>query len=156
MTMATRSASLVWLLAVSVVMGLRVGQLVVTFPAVPSDGHAVAEVLMVLVVAALPGAEMGEALDELDGLDPFDHLEAQLELVAQPQRSAVQLVERLAVHLVGEDGQVVAHVLDLVSVVVQSALWALGEGVKHGKTSLRQWMHQLDDLVHRHAAPLGD
>src|SRR5262249_14822126 len=50
----------------------------------PSDGHAVAEILMVFVVAALSRAKMGEALDELDGLDPLDHLEAQLEFVAQP------------------------------------------------------------------------
>src|SRR5215471_9681592 len=127
MAAATRPASFVWLLAVSVVIAddhyrARAGCYghgsprscvvqvcgLVGWCDIPGgmrlDRHAVAEVLMVFVVAALPCAEMGEALDELDGLNPLDHLEAQLELVAQPQRSAVQLVERLAVHLVGEDG----------------------------------------------------
>src|SRR5262249_5829184 len=149
MAAATRPASLVWLLAVSVVTTddhYRGASRMLRpwlaphhsfcrcagWPAggdlpggMPPDRPAVSEVLMVFVVAALPCAEMGEALDELDGLDPLDHLEAQLEFVSQPERGAVQLVERLAVHLVGEDGQVVAHVRDLVSVVVQPALGAL-------------------------------
>jgi hypothetical protein len=44
---------------------------------------------MVLVVAALSRAEMSEALDELDSLDPFDLLEAELKLVSQPERGTV-------------------------------------------------------------------
>src|SRR5262245_46871893 len=106
MAAATRPASLAWLLAVSVVIAdnhyrARAGcyghgspdhsfRRSAGWPAggdvpggMPLDRHAVAEVFMVFVVAALPCAEMGEALDEFDGLDPFDHLEAQLELVAQ-------------------------------------------------------------------------
>src|SRR5215470_1225932 len=150
MTLATRSASLVWPPAVSVVIArsptLRRPQVVVapvatggySWPAccrsagwsagcdipggMPLYGHAVAEVLMVLVVAALPRAEMGEALDELDGLDPLDHLEAQLELVAQPQRSAVQLVERLAVHLVGEGDGVGDEPVDAQGVVAEAVV----------------------------------
>ena len=48
---------------------------------VPSDRHAVAIELMVLVEATLPPAEVLEALDELDGLDPFHLLEAEFEFV---------------------------------------------------------------------------
>src|SRR5262249_61080495 len=126
--MATRPASLVWLLAVSVAIArtptLRRPPVAVapvatggySQPAccrsaswsagcdipggMPLDRHAVAEVLMVLVVAALPGAEMGEALDELDGLDPFDLLEAKLKLLGRPQRRAVTRSGTLAVSCV--------------------------------------------------------
>src|SRR6516164_7660193 len=56
---------------------------------VPSDRHAVAIELVVLVESTLPPAQVLKALDELDGLDPLDHLEAQLDLVSQPQGRAV-------------------------------------------------------------------
>ncbi len=45
-----------------------------------SDRHPVAEELVVLVVAALAGPEIGEVGDELDRRDPLDHLEAELVL----------------------------------------------------------------------------
>ena len=41
-------------------------------------------------------------LDELDRADPLDHLEAELVLNAQPQRRTMDLVERLVIHLVGQ------------------------------------------------------
>src|SRR5262252_7126157 len=56
---------------------------------VPSDRHAVAIELVVLVEATLPSAQVLEALDEFDRLDPLDLLEPQLEFVAEPQRRAV-------------------------------------------------------------------
>lgn len=48
---------------------------------VVSDRRAVAEELLILVVASLAEAEVLEALDELDGLDPLHLLEAELVLV---------------------------------------------------------------------------
>jgi hypothetical protein len=50
-----------------------------------SDGLAVAEEFVVLVVAAVAAADVVEVGDELDTLDPFDEFEAELDLVAQPQ-----------------------------------------------------------------------
>src|SRR5215471_13187630 len=49
---------------------------------VTSNRHAIAVELVVLVVATLPRAQVREAFDELDGLNPLHLLEAQLELVA--------------------------------------------------------------------------
>src|SRR6185437_5307552 len=49
-----------------------------------SNRHPVAVEFVVLVVAALARAEIGEVMDELDCRDPFDHLEPQLILAAQP------------------------------------------------------------------------
>jgi hypothetical protein len=47
-----------------------------------SEGLAVAEELVVLVVAAVAAADAVEVGDELDTFDPLDHLEAQLDFVA--------------------------------------------------------------------------
>src|SRR5262249_60192550 len=99
---------------------------------VPSDRHAIAVEFVVLVIATLPRTQVAEALDELDGLDPLHLFEAQLELIAQPQRRTVQLIERLTVHLVGEEGQVVPHVVDVVRIVVASALTTGPERVEDG------------------------
>jgi hypothetical protein len=54
-----------------------------------SDGLAVAEEFVVLVVAAVATADVVEVGDELDTLDPCDEFEAELDLVAQPQWGAV-------------------------------------------------------------------
>ena len=53
------------------------------------DGLSVAEELVVLVVAAVTASEFGVVGDELDSFDPFDLFEAELDLVAEPQRSAM-------------------------------------------------------------------
>jgi hypothetical protein len=53
------------------------------------DGLSVAEELVVLVVAAVAASEFGVVGDELDSFDPFDLFEAELDLVAEPQRSAM-------------------------------------------------------------------
>src|SRR5262245_53197454 len=100
---------------------------------------------MVLVVAALSRAEMSEALNELDALDPLDLLEAELEFVSQAERGAVQFVERLAVHFVREDGQLVSHVLDLVSVVVDAPFGAFAVRVEHHVTRFGQWPYEVED-----------
>ena len=48
-----------------------------------SNRHAVTIELVVLIIAALASAEVGEVVHELDGRDPLDHLEAQLVLTSQ-------------------------------------------------------------------------
>ena len=53
---------------------------------------AVADELVVGVVASMPAADLAEVRDELDPLDPLDLLEAELSFVAQPQRGAVPKV----------------------------------------------------------------
>ncbi len=53
------------------------------------DGLPVAEEFVVLVVAAVAASEFGVVGNELDPFDPFDLFEAELDLVAEPQRSAV-------------------------------------------------------------------
>src|SRR5512135_192795 len=49
-----------------------------------SDVGQLTEILVVLVVAALPRAERLVILDELDRPDPLNHLEAELVLVPRP------------------------------------------------------------------------
>jgi hypothetical protein len=44
---------------------------------------AVAEELVILVVAAEPAADLGEVGDELDTADPFYEFEAELDLTTQ-------------------------------------------------------------------------
>jgi len=65
-----------------------------------SDNDQIAEVLVVLGVAALSHVDRLNVRDELDRLDPLDHLETELNLDAQPQRRPMQLIERLLVHFV--------------------------------------------------------
>ncbi len=102
---------------------------------------------------------MIEARDQLDGLHPLDLLEAELELVAQAERCPVDLEQRFAVHLVGEDRLLVAHVLDPVAVVVEArprCLGPLAEGVEDHPPRLGERLHQIEDVRHRRPAPLGD
>ena len=51
---------------------------------ISSQCLSVAEELVVLVVAALSCSDVGEVGDELDALDPYDLLEADLDLVTKP------------------------------------------------------------------------
>ncbi len=53
-----------------------------------SNRHTVAVEFVVLIVAAVAGAQVGKVMNEFDRDDPFDHLEAELVLAAQPQRRA--------------------------------------------------------------------
>ncbi len=77
---------------------------------------------MIFVISTLAGAQVPEIAHKLDRLDPFDHLESQLVLAAQSEWSAMQKVERLSVHLIGKDGQLMAHVSHGVNIVVNAAL----------------------------------
>ena len=92
-----------------------------------SDRHPVAVEFVILVISALTGAKIREVMDELDRRDPLHHLEPELILAAQPQRRAVQHADGRSVHLVGEDGQLVAHVGYLVHVVVTPNVAAVGQ-----------------------------
>ena len=94
------------------------------------DRLSVAEEFVVLVVAAVAAADLGVVGDELDALDPLDLFEAELDLVAEPQRGAVAERQGLVVHVVGEHREVVAHVLDRVRVVVDALVGSFAEGVE--------------------------
>ena len=85
---------------------------------------------MVFVIAALASAEMGEVVNELDRRYPFDHLEAELVLATQAKRGAVKDAEGSAVHLVREDSKLMAHVRQLVNVIIATAVRAIGERVE--------------------------
>ena len=65
-----------------------------------SDVGQLAEVLVVLREAAFTLADRADVLNELDRLNPLYHLEAELILDTQSQRSPVEMIERLGVHLV--------------------------------------------------------
>src|SRR5690348_13502402 len=92
-----------------------------------SDGHAVPIEFVVLVIATLAGAQLRVITHELYGLDPFDHLEAQLVLASQPQGRSVQQRERRPIHLVGKDGQLMPHVSQVVDVIIDAAIGAFRE-----------------------------
>jgi len=80
---------------------------------------------VVPVVAAVAPSDIGEVLDELNALDPLNLVEAELDLVAQPQRCPVAVVEWQVVHAIGQHRQVVAPLPDWVSVVVDAAVRAV-------------------------------
>jgi hypothetical protein len=119
-----------------------------------SDRLAVAEELVVLVVAAVAPTDLGEVRDELDAGDPLHLLEAELDLVAQAQRRAVAVGQRLAVHVVGEHGEGVAHLLDGVRVVVEAPLRPVAERVEDDPAGFGFRPHEIEDRCHRHPAPL--
>jgi hypothetical protein len=103
-------------------------------------------------LAAVAAADLCEGGDELDAGDPLDLLEAELDLVAEAQRGAVAVGERLAVHVVGEHGERVARLLDGVGVVVEAPVRAVAERVEDDPPGLGAGPHQLQDRRHRHAA----
>ena len=55
----------------------------------------VAEELVIRVVTAVPTADRGEVGHELDPGQPLDLLDAELDFVAEPQRGAVPVAQRL-------------------------------------------------------------
>jgi len=77
---------------------------------------------VVLVVATLTSTETSEIHHKLDRFDPFDLLEAQFILAAQSQRRAVEDADRLSIHLIGQDREMVRHVFDKVDVVIFASL----------------------------------
>ena len=110
---------------------------------------------MVLVVAAVAAADLVDAGDQLDPLDPLDLLEPELHLVAQPQRGAVAERQRFAVHVEGQHGQLAAHLLDRMGVVVDAAVGTLAERVEDDPLGVGVRLDQIEDRRHRHPSPLG-
>src|SRR6185437_7257826 len=60
-------------------------------------------VALILPVAAVAAGDCAEVADQLDEPDVLGHLVAELSLDPQPQRCPVGYIERLAVHVVGDD-----------------------------------------------------
>src|SRR6185312_4968561 len=75
-----------------------------------SDRHPIAVELVILVIASLTGAKVRKVMDELNRRYPLHHLEPELILATQPQRRTMQHADRRSVHLIGKNGQLVAHV----------------------------------------------
>src|ERR1700751_1047800 len=97
----------------------------------PSNRHSITVELVVLIVAALARPEVGKILYQFDSRDPFDHLEPKLVFATEPEGSAVQDAQGLAVHFVGENGQPVAHIKQMMRIVVTASIGAIGERIKH-------------------------
>src|SRR5581483_11945678 len=99
----------------------------IVFRSLPSYvGHGVEE-LVVRVVAPFALINVLEIRHEFDRLDPLDHFEAELVLHPKSQGRAVDVGERLEVHLVSQQGLWVAGVVDRVAVVVLAAFQTLAE-----------------------------
>jgi hypothetical protein len=64
--------------------------------------------------------------------------------------------QRLAVHVVGQHREVVAHLLDWVRVVVDAGVRTVAEGVEDHPLGFRQGFDEVHQGSHRHAAPFGD
>lgn len=92
-----------------------------------SNRHSGFVELMVFVVAALADAKVIIVVHELDRLYPLDHLEIQPVFAEQPKRCPVDQWQRHAIHLIGEDGQLVSHVM---GVVVNALFLAPRERIK--------------------------
>ena len=81
----------------------------------PSDVRQQIEVLVVFVLAAFSFADRLLRFDELDALDPLDHLVAKLVFDAQPQRRSVHLGQRLARSSRSQHAFRLEHVFDAVA-----------------------------------------
>src|SRR5262249_58751749 len=113
-------------------------------------------VFVVLVLAAVALSNVRDAGHEFDRLDPLHHLVAELVLDPEPQRGAVDPVERPAVHLVGEDALGVKYVGHAVAVVVFAAVKSFAKGMEYDEPGLRRGLDELGELREREAAPFGD
>src|SRR5450759_625836 len=69
----------------------------------------VAVVSVILSPPTLTRTERGVVLDELDGPDPFDHLEAELHFHSQAERSAMLGRERRPIELIGQDALLIGE-----------------------------------------------
>src|SRR5262249_55048341 len=93
---------------------------------------------------------------ELHRLYPLDLLEAKLKLVAESQRRAVEFTQSGAVHLIGKDGESVPHMLNSVTVVIETALRAAREGVENDPLRLRVGLNDVEKVGHSDPAPFSD
>src|SRR5262249_54303501 len=123
----------------------------------PALDAGVPFVAAVLPVTALALADSVEALDELDATHVLRGLVAQLALHAKTKRGAVGPGQGLIVHVVGEDGLLVAGVLEIQALVV--FLPALPERVEAVDDDVARPRLDADGVQQRgqpHALPLGD
>ena len=95
-------------------------------------------------------------LDELDPLDPFHHLVAKLILNSQPQRCSIDLRKPLAVHLRGQQTLRLQHILHALRVVIGAAIERFAKRKERDDLGFRFRPHQLDERLHRNAAPFRD
>src|SRR5207249_4469357 len=114
------------------------------------------EVLIVIVLSALPLPNLFLRFDELDPFDLLDHLVAKLVLDAQAKRRPVNARPRLAVHLTRENACRLQHVLQPLGVVIRTAVQRLAKGEEGD--DLRRWKgsNEPNQVRHRDAAPLRD
>src|SRR5579884_1209993 len=98
---------------------------------------------MVRVVPAVALVDVAVAVDEFNGLEPLDHLEAELVFHPQPERGPMDFVEWLEIHFIGQYRLRMAHVLDGMAVVVLTALEALAEGIEDDGPYRRAWANEL-------------
>src|SRR5215831_2411077 len=111
---------------------------------------------MVLVVAAKSGTQFLVVLDELDGFDPLDLLEPEFVLAAETERRAVIDVERLPVHFVRQQRQLMPHVAKSVDVVITPSVCPVGVAVEYHVLGTRVRLHPFQEFCHRSSTPLGN
>src|SRR5262249_31289340 len=111
---------------------------------------------MVFVVAALSGSKLLVVLDELDGFDPLDLLEPEFVLAAETKRRAVINVERLPVHFVSQQRQLMLHVAKSVDVVIPPSVSPVGVAVEYDVLGARVRLHPFQEFCHRSSTPLGN
>ena len=114
------------------------------------------EIFVVFVFAAFSFAKHLFRLDELDTLDPFDHLVAKLVLDSQPQGRSIYLRKPLPVHLRGQQTLRFQQILQALRVVIGAAVESFAKGEKGDDFRFRFWPHQFDERLHGNAAPLRD
>src|SRR5215467_1333224 len=111
---------------------------------------------MVFVVAALPCPQVLVVLDELDGFDPLDLLETEFVLAAETEGRAVINVERLPVHFVSQQRQLMLHVGKSVDVVITPAVSSVGVAVESRVLGSRFRFYPFQEFCHRSSTPLGN
>src|SRR5262249_49716675 len=104
----------------------------------------------------LSGPQLLVVLDELDGFDPLDLLEPEFVLAAETERRAVINVERLPVHFVSQQRQLMLHVAKSVDVVIPPSVSPVGVAVEYDVFSSRVRLHPFQEFCHRSSAPLGN
>src|SRR6185437_392640 len=121
-----------------------------------SDVGQQVEIFIVLIFATFSFAKRFFGFDEFDALDPFDHLIAKLIFDAQPQRRAVNLPKALSIHPRSQQALRLQHVFEALGIVIMAAVESFAEGEKGDHFRFRFWPDEINQLLHRNAAPFGD
>src|SRR5665213_2274924 len=109
-----------------------------------SDVRQKIEVFIVFVRSSLALAKFFFGFDELDPLNPLDHLVSQLVFDPQPQRSAMLAGQRIAVHPVGEDALRFQYVLQVLRIVVRLPVRVFTEREEGDSPGRRFRLDELD------------